>query len=80
MLIGPVGESALTHLSLVEPGSRLLEGMASPTVSTDGTNPHKDRVSLKSQGKYFRSVRRFDVWCCQLNDVLPFPDRKQLGE
>ncbi len=46
MLIGPVDESALTHLSLVEPGSRLLEGMASPTVPTDGTNPHTDRVSL----------------------------------
>jgi hypothetical protein len=46
VLIGPVGESALTHLSLIEPGSRLLEGMASPTVSTDGENPHTDRVSL----------------------------------
>jgi hypothetical protein len=68
VLIGPVGESDLTHLSLVEPGSRLLEGMASPTVPTDGTNPHKDRVNLltnrdtpllniKETGRYGRHGR-----------------------
>jgi hypothetical protein len=72
VLIGPVGESALTHLSLLEPGSRLLEGMASPTVPTDGENPDTDRVSLKSQGKYFSIIA--SLLCMVLPTMSsPFP-------